>query len=56
MTLQKITPVLILTLATKLTSITIILAVRAAIIGGIGGIIQSQLRGVLAYSSLTHLG
>lgn len=55
-TLQKVTPILILSLATKLSSVTILLAARAAIIGGIGGIIQSQLRGVLAYSSLTHLG
>jgi NADH:ubiquinone oxidoreductase subunit 2 (subunit N) len=47
---------LILTLATKLTPITIIIATSAAIIGGMGGIIQSQLRGILAYSSLTHLG
>ena len=54
-TLQKINPILILALVTKLNYILLILSASIALIGGIGGIIQNQIRGILAYSSLTHL-
>nr|YP_537089.1 NADH dehydrogenase subunit 2 [Orbinia latreillii]AAX50151.1 NADH dehydrogenase subunit 2 [Orbinia latreillii] len=56
MTVQKISPVVILSIASKLNHLVIIMAASMALIGGIGGILQTQLRGLLAYSSLTHLG
>nr|ABF21342.1 NADH dehydrogenase subunit 2 [Scoloplos cf. armiger CB-2006] len=55
MTLQKINPILILALVTKLNYILLILSASMALIGGMGGMIQNQIRGILAYSSLTHL-
>lgn len=56
-TWQKISPILLLImLAPRETPfILFIIAILRAIVGGVGGINQSQLRALLAYSSIGHI-
>nr|AIG23475.1 NADH dehydrogenase subunit 2 [Phascolosorex dorsalis] len=58
LTWQKIAPTAILfQIAPYLnTKILIILAILSAIVGGWGGLNQTQLRKILAYSSIAHMG
>ena len=55
---QKLAPLTILVFFTKqaLTSLIILIAGLNALIGGIMGINQRQLRSIIAYSSIGHLG
>ena len=57
-TWQKIAPLTILTffLITKFSRLFIILGIINALTGGIIGLNQSQLRGIIAYSSINHMG
>lgn len=57
-TWQKIGPFLILIIITppELFSFCILIAALNAVIGGIGGLNQAQLRALLAYSSIGHIG
>nr|BDQ43537.1 NADH dehydrogenase subunit 2 [Metaphire californica] len=55
---QKLAPLTILVFFTKqaLTSLIMLMAGLNALIGGIMGMNQSQLRSIMAYSSIGHLG
>nr|WNH24292.1 NADH dehydrogenase subunit 2 [Ogilbia cayorum] len=56
-TWQKLAPfALILQIPTANPSILITLGLTSTLIGGWGGLNQTQLRKILAYSSITHLG
>nr|QHT64976.1 NADH dehydrogenase subunit 2 [Pseudonereis variegata] len=57
-TWQKVAPMLMLILLTpnKLTYMIMLTAAMGAMVGGIGGLNQSQLRALLAYSSIGHMG
>lgn len=57
-TWQKIRPIIILIIlsTTDRQHIIILMAILSAIIGGIGGLNQSQIRTLLAYSSIGHIG
>ena len=57
-TWQKIAPLIIASSFIPLasTNLIILVGVTGALIGGLGGLNQSQLRGLLAYSSIGHLG
>nr|QVX31183.1 NADH dehydrogenase subunit 2 [Pelagomacellicephala iliffei] len=56
-TWQKLAPLLILCfiLTPKLHFTTILIIMLSAFLGGIGGLVQTQLRPLLAYSSIGHL-
>nr|YP_009378339.1 NADH dehydrogenase subunit 2 [Petrasma pervernicosa]ARH10771.1 NADH dehydrogenase subunit 2 [Petrasma pervernicosa] len=54
---QKIAPlVLILMITSKYSFFLLICSALSSVIGGIGGLNQTQLRSLLAYSSINHLG
>lgn len=54
---QKIAPlILILMVVRKYSSILIACCAAASVVGGIGGLNQTQLRRLIAYSSINHLG
>ena len=57
-TIQKIAPIrLIIIIVSKDLSLILILSVVIrAVVGGVGGINQSQIRGLIAYSSIGHIG
>lgn len=57
-TWQKIAPLILASSAIPIHSsnIFVFLGALGALIGGVGGLNQSQLRGLLAYSSIGHLG
>jgi len=57
-TVQKIAPILLLTqILTSISTLTTSsLAILRAIIGAIGGLNQTQIRAILAYSSIGHIG
>ena len=57
-TIQKAAPILILTqiLQPISSTITIIISSIGAITGGVGGLNQTQIRAILAYSSIGHIG
>lgn len=57
-TIQKIAPLFILTqlIDSLSSSLIILLASSRALVGGLGGLNQTQLRPILAYSSIGHLG
>lgn len=57
-TLQKITPIFVLALLiTHLEPAVIaLISISSAIVGGVGGLNQTQLRAILAYSSIGHMG
>ena len=56
-TWQKVAPLLLLLTSTSLYSSKILLtsSILGALVGGVGGINQSQIRTLLAYSSIGHL-
>lgn len=57
-TAQKIAPIFLIsnTLTPKSTTTTSIIASLGAILGAIGGLNQTQIRAILAYSSVSHIG
>nr|BCD33169.1 NADH dehydrogenase subunit 2 [Channa nox] len=55
-TWQKLAPFALLLQIQPNTSILIILGLTSTLIGGWGGLNQTQLRKILAYSSIAHLG
>jgi len=58
LTWQKIIPLLIITFSPTLSSSSLILLLARirTIVGGLGGLNQTQIRPLLAYSSIGHLG
>ena len=56
-TLQKVAPIfLISVVVSSITSgFLVTAAILCALIGGLGGINQTQIRALLAYSSVNHL-
>nr|AXJ93396.1 NADH dehydrogenase subunit 2 [Cheilonereis cyclurus] len=57
-TWQKISPLLMLVFITpnKMTLMILITAGLSALVGGVGGMNQSQMRALMAYSSIGHMG
>lgn len=55
-TWQKIGPLILLTYVLGLGPILIIVVVITTYVGGVGGLNQSSLRKLMAYSSINHLG
>lgn len=57
-TIQKVSPILIMlsSLSPKLSQPIIIISAINRLIGGLGGLNQTQLRPILAYSSIGHIG
>nr|YP_009378326.1 NADH dehydrogenase subunit 2 [Solemya elarraichensis]ARH10758.1 NADH dehydrogenase subunit 2 [Solemya elarraichensis] len=54
---QKIAPlILILMVVSKYSSMLMACCAAASVVGGIGGLNQTQLRSLMAYSSINHLG
>lgn len=54
---QKIAPlILILIVVRKYSLFLLICCAGSSIVGGVGGLNQTQLRGLIAYSSINHLG
>nr|YP_009667315.1 NADH dehydrogenase subunit 2 [Oxya japonica]ASC44529.1 NADH dehydrogenase subunit 2 [Oxya japonica] len=56
MTWQKIAPMMILSYCIQLTNFIFIIVISSIIIGAMGGLNQTSLRHLLAYSSISHLG
>uniref|UniRef100_A0AAU7BAC9 NADH-ubiquinone oxidoreductase chain 2 n=1 Tax=Ceuthophilus sp. TaxID=3073481 RepID=A0AAU7BAC9_9ORTH len=56
MTWQKIAPLILLSYCLKLNLFTSIIITLSVIIGSLGGLNQTSLRKLLAYSSINHLG
>lgn len=54
-TLQKIRPMSIIIYTMPLSSYTISVAIIRALVGGLGGLNQTQLRAIFAYSSIGHI-
>lgn len=56
-TIQKIAPIILIThIFYTNASLSSVIAIMRAIVGGIGGLNQTQLRAILAYSSIGHIG
>nr|WBQ42668.1 NADH dehydrogenase subunit 2 [Nectoneanthes oxypoda] len=57
-TWQKIGPMimLVMIMPNNMSSLIMLLAVSSTMVGGLGGMNQSQLRSLLAYSSIGHMG
>lgn len=57
-TWQKVSPLIILNTITphNITAYITFIAIASAIVGGLGGANQSQIRALLAYSSIGHIG
>nr|ARH53727.1 NADH dehydrogenase subunit 2 [Blethisa multipunctata] len=56
MTWQKIAPMMLLSYTLKLSNYIIFIIMMSTLIGSIGGLNQSSLRKIMAYSSINHLG
>nr|QHD47904.1 NADH dehydrogenase subunit 2 [Etrocorema hochii] len=56
MTWQKIAPMILLTFNLSLNSFSILVILISIMIGSLGGLNQTSLRKILAYSSISHLG
>nr|ARH54585.1 NADH dehydrogenase subunit 2 [Pogonus iridipennis] len=56
MTWQKIAPMMLLSYTIKISNYIIFIIVLSTIIGSIGGLNQTSLRKIMAYSSINHLG
>lgn len=54
-TLQKIAPMVILIFSSYLSFLTVAVAIVRGLIGGLGGLAQTQLRAIFAYSSISHI-
>nr|AYM84986.1 NADH dehydrogenase subunit 2 [Eucoptacra sp. OR509] len=56
MTWQKIAPMMVLSYCMQMKTFMFVIVLLSIIIGGIGGLNQTSLRQILAYSSISHLG
>nr|YP_010686238.1 dehydrogenase subunit 2 [Ranacris albicornis]WAX39742.1 dehydrogenase subunit 2 [Ranacris albicornis] len=56
MTWQKIAPMMVLSYCIKLTMFIFTITILSIIIGALGGLNQTSLKQILAYSSISHLG
>nr|UEC45801.1 NADH dehydrogenase subunit 2 [Sinopodisma hengshanica] len=56
MTWQKIAPMMVLSYCIQLSTFMFIITISSIIIGAMGGLNQTSLRQLLAYSSISHLG
>nr|YP_009328082.1 NADH dehydrogenase subunit 2 [Oxya hyla]APD14921.1 NADH dehydrogenase subunit 2 [Oxya hyla] len=56
MTWQKIAPMMILSYCIQLSNFIFMIVILSIIIGAMGGLNQTSLRQLLAYSSISHLG
>nr|YP_009420002.1 NADH dehydrogenase subunit 2 [Manticora tibialis]ASN65989.1 NADH dehydrogenase subunit 2 [Manticora tibialis] len=56
MTWQKIAPMMILSYTMKLSEYIMFIIIMCSIIGSIGGLNQTSLRKILAFSSINHIG
>nr|YP_009740953.1 NADH dehydrogenase subunit 2 [Pedopodisma emeiensis]QID03980.1 NADH dehydrogenase subunit 2 [Pedopodisma emeiensis] len=56
MTWQKIAPMMILSYCIQLSTFMFMITILSIIIGALGGLNQTSLRQLLAYSSISHLG
>nr|UYA97091.1 NADH dehydrogenase subunit 2 [Furcilarnaca wufengensis] len=56
MTWQKIAPLLLLSYLVKMNLFTLLIVILSIIVGSLGGLNQTSLRKLLAYSSINHLG
>nr|YP_009349961.1 NADH dehydrogenase subunit 2 [Phyllomimus sinicus]AQM40135.1 NADH dehydrogenase subunit 2 [Phyllomimus sinicus] len=56
MTWQKIAPLMLVSYLIKLNMFTYMIIVMSIIVGSIGGLNQTSLRKLMAYSSINHLG
>nr|QOS48935.1 NADH dehydrogenase subunit 2 [Calliptamus barbarus] len=56
MTWQKIAPMMVLSYCIQLSTFMFLITILSIIIGAIGGLNQTSLRQLLAYSSISHLG
>nr|YP_009349974.1 NADH dehydrogenase subunit 2 [Homogryllacris anelytra]AQM40148.1 NADH dehydrogenase subunit 2 [Homogryllacris anelytra] len=56
MTWQKIAPLVLLSYLIKMNSFTTMIVILSVMIGSLGGLNQTSLRKLLAYSSINHLG
>nr|YP_009967198.1 NADH dehydrogenase subunit 2 [Sinopodisma pieli]ATO88553.1 NADH dehydrogenase subunit 2 [Sinopodisma pieli] len=56
MTWQKIAPMMVLSYGIQLSMFTFVITILSIIIGALGGLNQTSLRQLLAYSSISHLG
>nr|UPX88610.1 NADH dehydrogenase subunit 2 [Pterostichus melanarius] len=56
MTWQKIAPMMLLSYTIKFSNYIIFIIILSTLIGSIGGLNQTSLRKIMAYSSINHLG
>nr|YP_010519738.1 NADH dehydrogenase subunit 2 [Furcilarnaca wufengensis]UXP34253.1 NADH dehydrogenase subunit 2 [Furcilarnaca wufengensis]UXP34335.1 NADH dehydrogenase subunit 2 [Furcilarnaca wufengensis] len=56
MTWQKIAPLVLLSYLVKMNLFTLLIVILSIIVGSLGGLNQTSLRKLLAYSSINHLG
>nr|AMW02892.1 NADH dehydrogenase subunit 2 [Fruhstorferiola sp. DLG-2016] len=56
MTWQKIAPMMVLSYCIQLSKFMFVIIISSIIIGALGGLNQTSLRQLLAYSSISHLG
>nr|YP_010271028.1 NADH dehydrogenase subunit 2 [Scarites subterraneus]UFR82458.1 NADH dehydrogenase subunit 2 [Scarites subterraneus]UJY97973.1 NADH dehydrogenase subunit 2 [Scarites subterraneus] len=56
MTWQKIAPMMLLSYTLKLSNYIIFIIMISTLVGSIGGLNQTSLRKIMAYSSINHLG
>nr|YP_008144589.1 NADH dehydrogenase subunit 2 [Shirakiacris shirakii]AGI51644.1 NADH dehydrogenase subunit 2 [Shirakiacris shirakii] len=56
MTWQKIAPMMVLSYCIQMSNFIFIITILSIIIGALGGLNQTSLRQILAYSSISHLG
>nr|YP_001994404.1 NADH dehydrogenase subunit 2 [Terebellides stroemii]ABW76484.1 NADH dehydrogenase subunit 2 [Terebellides stroemii] len=54
-TIQKIAPMTITIAMTQLSSFTLTVVMISGLVGGMGGLAQTQLRAIFAYSSIGHM-
>nr|AVN67624.1 NADH dehydrogenase subunit 2 [Paratemnopteryx couloniana] len=56
MTIQKLTPLILISYEIKITIFSIIIIISSILIGAIGGYNQTSIRKILTYSSINHMG
>nr|YP_009740758.1 NADH dehydrogenase subunit 2 [Sinopodisma funiushana]QID03746.1 NADH dehydrogenase subunit 2 [Sinopodisma funiushana] len=56
MTWQKIAPMMVLSYCIQLSTLMFTITISSIVIGALGGLNQTSLRQILAYSSISHLG
>nr|AWN56422.1 NADH dehydrogenase subunit 2 [Tetracha sp. DPP-2018] len=56
MTWQKIAPMMLLSYSMKTTSMILFIIASCSIVGSIGGLNQTSLRKIMAFSSINHIG